>query len=110
MKIVDALKSNIVMVPIVASVVVGTFTGVKYIVHLTDTVERNAGYIVKLQEKIVVHKEKLNDSKQVTNKEIAEVKAELAELRASMRMGEDLYRVLADQVREHSYDIKDLNR
>ena len=29
MKIVDALKSNIVMVPVVASVVVGTFTGIK---------------------------------------------------------------------------------
>jgi len=25
-------------------------------------------------------------------------------------MGEDLYRILADQVREQSYDIKDLNR
>lgn len=98
------------MVPVVVSVVVGTFTAVKYIVNLTDTVQENAEYIVKLQDKIITHKEKLNDSKQVTNKEIAEVKAELAELRASMRMGEDLYRVLADQVREHSYDIKDLNR
>ena len=42
MKIVDALKSNIVMVPVVASVVVGTFTGIKYIVELTDTIDRNA--------------------------------------------------------------------
>jgi hypothetical protein len=25
-------------------------------------------------------------------------------------MAENLYRQLADQVREHSYDIKDLNR
>jgi hypothetical protein len=25
-------------------------------------------------------------------------------------MAENLYRTLADQVREHSYDIKDLNR
>jgi len=33
-----------------------------------------------------------------------------AELSAAYRMGEDLYRILADQVREQSYDIKDLNR
>ena len=26
------------------------------------------------------------------------------------KMAENLYRTLADQVREHSYDIKDLNR
>jgi hypothetical protein len=32
MNLVDLLKKNIVMVPVVASVLVGTFTGVKYIV------------------------------------------------------------------------------
>mgnify|MGYP003632012279 FL=1 len=110
MKIVDALKSNIVMVPVVASVVVGTFTGIKYIVELTDTIDRNATRIERLETSLTNNKEKLNDSKQVTNKELAEVKADIAKIEASMRMGEDLYRVLADQVREHSYDIKDLNR
>ena len=110
MKIVDALKSNIVMVPVVASVVVGTFTGIKYIVELTDTIDRNATRIERLETSLTGNKEKLNDSKQVTNKELAEVKADIAKIEASMRMGEDLYRVLADQVREHSYDIKDLNR
>jgi hypothetical protein len=33
MNLVDLLKKNIVMVPVVASVLVGTFTGVKYIVN-----------------------------------------------------------------------------
>ena len=110
MKIFDAFKSNIVMVPVVASVVVGTFTGIKYIVELTDTIDRNATRIERLETSLTGNKEKLNDSKQVTNKELAEVKADIAKIEASMRMGEDLYRVLADQVREHSYDIKDLNR
>ena len=36
--LVDLLKKNIVMVPVVASLVVGTFTGVRYIVNLTDTI------------------------------------------------------------------------
>ena len=98
------------MVPVVASVVVGTFTGIKYIVELTDTIDRNATRIERLETSLTNNKEKLNDSKQVTNKELAEVKADIAKIEASMRMGEDLYRVLADQVREHSYDIKDLNR
>jgi len=98
------------MVPVVASVVVGTFTGIKYIVELTDTIDRNATRIERLETSLTGNKEKLNDSKQVTNKELAEVKADIAKIEASMRMGEDLYRVLADQVREHSYDIKDLNR
>jgi hypothetical protein len=34
MNLADLLKKNIVMVPVVASVLVGTFTGVKYIVNL----------------------------------------------------------------------------
>ena len=41
MNLVDLLKKNIVMVPVVASVLVGTFTGVRYIVNLTDTINQN---------------------------------------------------------------------
>jgi len=110
MKIVNAFKSNIVMVPIVASVVVGTFTGIKYIVELTDTIDRNAVEIQQLQTQLNNDKENLNTSKQNVAQELAEIKADVATIEASMRMGEDLYRVLADQVREHTYDLKDLNR
>jgi hypothetical protein len=67
MNLVDLLKKNIVMVPVVASLVVGTFTGVRYIVNLTSA-------------------------------------------EATWQMAENLYRQLADQVREHDYDIKDLSR
>ena len=41
MNIVDLLKKNIVMIPVVASVIVGTFTGVRYIVSLTETINQN---------------------------------------------------------------------
>ena len=98
------------MVPIVASVVVGTFTGIKYIVELTDTIDRNAVEIQQLQTQLNNDKENLNTSKQNVAQELAEIKADVATIEASMRMGEDLYRVLADQVREHTYDLKDLNR
>ena len=49
MNLVDLLKKNIVMVPVVASVLVGTFTGVRYIVNLTDTINSNQLAITNLQ-------------------------------------------------------------
>ena len=49
MNLADLLKKNIVMVPVVASVLVGTFTGVKYIVNLTDTINGNRAEIAKIK-------------------------------------------------------------
>ena len=49
MNLADLLKKNIVMVPVVASVLVGTFTGVKYIVNLTDTINANKAEIHELK-------------------------------------------------------------
>jgi len=50
MNIVDLLKKNVVMVPVVASLIVGTFTGVKYIVSLTETINQNKAAIEKIQK------------------------------------------------------------
>ena len=38
------------MIPVVASVIVGTFTGVKYIVDLTETINKNKAEIVTINE------------------------------------------------------------
>ena len=99
MNLVDLLKKNIVMVPIVASVLVGTFTGVRYIVNLTDTIDSNNIEITNLQR----------DLKQA-EKNITEINTRLSSAEATWQMAENLYRQLADQVREHDYDIKDLSR
>ena len=99
MNLVDLLKKNIVMVPVVASLVVGTFTGVRYVVNLTDTINASEQEIINLQR----------DLKQV-QKNISEINTRLSSAEATWQMAENLYRQLADQVREHSYDIKDLNR
>ena len=99
MNLVDLLKKNIVMVPVVASVIVGTFTGVRYIVNLTDTINSNQLAITNLQR----------DLKQA-EKNITDINTRLSSAEATWQMAENLYRTLADQVREHSYDIKDLNR
>ena len=51
MNIADLLKKNVVMIPVVASLVVGTFTGVKYIVSLTETINKNQAAITIINEK-----------------------------------------------------------
>ena len=50
MNIADLLKKNVVMIPVVASLVVGTFTGVKYIVSLTETINQNKSAITIINE------------------------------------------------------------
>ena len=87
------------MVPVVASVLVGTFTGVCYVVNLTDSINGSEQEIVNLQRDLTVAEEK-----------IAEKNTRLSSAEATWQMAENLYRQLADQVREHDYDIKDLNR
>ena len=99
MNIAELLKKNVVMIPVVASLIVGTFTGVKYIVNLTDTINSNQTQIVNLQRDLTVAQEKLTDQN-----------TRLTSAESTWQMAENLYRQLADEVREHSYDIKDLNR
>ena len=50
MNIAELLKKNVVMVPVVASLIVGTFTGVKYIVSLTETINQNKAAITIINE------------------------------------------------------------
>jgi chromosome segregation ATPase len=99
MNLVDLLKKNIVMVPVVASVLVGTFTGVRYVVNLTDSINGSEQEIINLQRDL-----------KVAEKKITEINTRLSSAEATWQMAENLYRQLADQVREHDYDIKDLSR
>ena len=87
------------MVPVVASLVVGTFTGVRYVVNLTDSINTSEQQIINLER----------DLKQA-QKNIAEINPRLSSAEATWQMAENLYRQLADEVREHAYDIKDLSR
>jgi|TARA_B110000902_G_scaffold27261_1_gene29554 cell division protein FtsL len=99
MNIADLLKKNFVLVPVIASVLFGTFTGVKYIVNLTDTINSNQTQIINLQRDLTVAQEKITDQN-----------TRLSSAEATWQMAENMYRVLSDQVREHDYDIKDLGR
>ena len=99
MNIAELFKKNFVLVPVIASVLFGTFTGVKYIVNLTDTINDNQDKIINLQRDLTTAQEKITDQN-----------TRLTSAESTWQMAENLYRTLADQVREHSYDIKDLNR
>ena len=99
MNIAELFKKNFVLIPVIASVLFGTFTGVKYIVNLTDTINSNQQEIIGLQRDLKVAEDKITDQN-----------TRLTSAESTWQMAENLYRQLADQVREHSYDIKDLNR
>ena len=100
MNIAELFKKNFILVPVIASVLVGTFTGVRYIVNLTDTINDNQNQIVNLQRDLTT----------VAQEKIIDQNTRLTSAESTWQMAENLYRQLADQVREHSYDIKDLNR
>ena len=99
MNIAELFKKNFILVPVIASVLVGTFTGVRYIVNLTDTINDNQNKIINLKRDLTTAQEKISDQN-----------TRLTSAESTWQMAENLYRQLADQVREHDYDIKDLNR
>ena len=93
------VKKNIVIVPVVAAILTGTFTSVRYVLNLTDTIEANKLTLINIERDLKVAEDKLT-----------EIATRLSAAEATWDMAENLYRQLADQVREHAYDIKDLNR
>ena len=98
MNLVDLLKKNVVMVPVVASLVVGTFTGVKYIVSLTETINQNKaaieiiqntdlknqiGYIARIQENqshLLLNIETNKGNTIVTNDKIKQLEQKIKKL------------------------------
>ena len=99
MNLAELLKKNIILIPIVASLVVGTFTSIRYVLNLTSTIDDSKLTIIKLESEL-----------EIAKKDITDMNTRLTSAESTWQMAENLYRQLADQVREHSYDIKDLNR
>ena len=103
MNIVDLLKKNIVMIPVVASVIVGTFTGVRYIVSLTETINQNKtailiindthlknqiGYIARIQENqshLLLNIEKNKGNRIVTDDKMERLEEKIKQLEIDFR-------------------------
>ena len=107
MNIADLFKKNFIFIPVVASIVVGGFTSVKYVLNLTQTINGNKTAITKI---LAVEVNDLKRDLKIEQDKTADLKIRLSSAEATWQMAENLYRTLADQVREHSYDIKDLSR
>tara|TARA_R100000655_G_scaffold2153_3_gene8921 strand:+ start:583 stop:882 length:300 start_codon:yes stop_codon:yes gene_type:complete len=99
MNLAELFKKNIILIPVVASILVGTFTSIRYVLNLTSTIDDSKLTIIKLESDLAL-----------AQKEITDMNTRLSSAEATWQMAENLYRQLADEVREHSYDIKDLNR
>ena len=95
----DYLKKNIVIIPVIGAILAGTVTSVRYVFTMTDTISVNKEILQKVTQDLELQTEVLND-----------VKNRLARAEATWDMAENIFQQLADQVRQHEYDIKDLNR
>ena len=92
-------KKNIVIVPVVGAILAGTFTSVRYVLTMTDTIQVNKEILTQVTQDLELQQEILND-----------VKNRLSRAEATWDMAENIFQQLADQVRQHEYDIKALNR
>tara|TARA_R110002012_G_scaffold78580_1_gene200151 strand:+ start:4529 stop:4843 length:315 start_codon:yes stop_codon:yes gene_type:complete len=95
----EYLKKNIVIIPVIGAILAGTFTSVRYVLTMTDTIQVNKEILESVTRDIDMQKEMMNDLKQ-----------RLARAEATWDMAENIFQQLSDQVRQHEYDIKDLNR
>ena len=91
------------MIPVVASVIVGTFTGVRYIVSLTETINKNQadiatindthlknqiGYIARIQENqshLLLNIETNKGNTIVTNDKLKNMEEKIKELEADFK-------------------------
>jgi|TARA_R100001163_G_scaffold19475_1_gene17117 hypothetical protein len=95
----DYLKKNIVIIPVIGAILAGTVTSVRYVFTMTDTISVNKEILQQVTQDLKLQQEVLND-----------VKNRLSRAEATWDMAENIFQQLADQVRQHEYDIKDLTR
>jgi CO dehydrogenase nickel-insertion accessory protein CooC1 len=99
MNIADKLKSNIVVIPVVASIVVGSFTGIKYIVNLTSTINDNKQEIVLLHNRIDEANEKLKKAQE-----------DISNIFGIIQMSKEIMEIMGSQVSDLQWEVRDLSR
>ena len=99
MNIADKLKSNIVVIPVVASIVVGSFTGIKYVLNLTNTINSNKQAIHILQEQI---------DKQ--NEVVKKVNQDISNIYGVIQMSKEIMEIMGGQVSDLQWELRDLSR
>ena len=107
----DLQKSKlIIIVPIVVSILAATFGSVKYIINLTDTIEKNSTQVILLNKDINQIFDKHAQDKEEFTREMFNVNGRVTEVNAYFRALEEILRKTTDSVRDQQWDIKDLQR
>jgi predicted nucleic acid-binding Zn-ribbon protein len=99
MNIAEKLKSNIVVIPVVASIVVGSFTGIKYIVSLTATINDNKEQIVQLHNKI-----------DQTNDKLKKAQEDISNIFGVIQMSKEIMEIMGSQISDLQWEVRDLTR
>ena len=99
MNIADRLKSNIVVIPVVASIVVGSFTGIKYVLNLTNTINSN-------KQAIFILEDKLNKQNEVIKK----VNQDISNIYGVIQMSKEIMEIIGSQVSDLQWEVRDLSR
>ena len=91
------------MIPVVASLIVGTFTGVKYIVSLTETINKNQAAITIINEKDL--KNQIDYISQLTNNQnnlLMRVERE----KGNNNIIKDKMKLLSEKIKQLESDFK----
>ena len=91
------------MIPVVASLIVGTFTGVKYIVSLTETINKNQAAITIINEKDL--KNQIDYISQLTNNQnnlLMRVERE----KGSNDIIQEKIKLMSEKIRQLELDFK----
>ena len=81
MNFAELFKKNFILIPVVASILVGTFTSIRYVLNLTSTIDDSKITIIKLENDL-----------SLAQKEITDMNTRLSSAEATWQMAENLYR------------------
>ena len=99
MNIAEKLKSKIVVIPVVAAIVGGSFTGIKYIVSLTATINDNKQEIVQLHKRI-----------NVTNETLIKAQEDISYIYGVIEMSRTVMEIMGGQLSDLEWQVRDLSR
>ena len=100
----------IIVIPIVISILAATFGSIRYIINLTDTIEKNSQQVMMLNKDIQIIFDKYAQDKEEFTREMFNVNGRVTEVNAYFRALEEILRKTTDSVRDQQWDIKDLQR
>ena len=107
----DLQKNKLlVIIPIVVSILAATFGSIRYIISLTDTIDKNKQAVMLLHKDVQQIFDMYAQDKEEVTREMFAVNSRVTEGAAYYRALEEILRKTTDAVREQQYDIKDLQR